>query len=108
MSKFTLGDYTNCRANISEILCDDELFANVCSEYTDKIIEVLEENERLKQFPIKLDNRIQKLEENLKSLKEMDTNDLNTQAVEDVAIIIGMSLNALLEFKKELDGDEWE
>ncbi len=63
------------------------------------------ENEQLKQFPIKLDNRIQKLEEDLKALKEMETDDLNPQAIEDVTIVIGMSLNALLEFRKELKGD---
>jgi hypothetical protein len=64
-----------------------------------------EENEQLKQIPIKLDNRIEKLQEDLQKLSEMDTADLNQQAVEDVATVIGMSLNALMEFRKELKGD---
>ena len=75
-------------------------------EYSNKLMNKLsDENEQLKQFPLKLDNRIQKLEESLKALKEMETDDLNPQAVEDVATVIGISLNALLEFKKELKGD---
>lgn len=64
------------------------------------------ENEQLKQFPVKLDNRIQKLEESLKALREMEDDDLNPQAVEDVATVIGISLNALMEFRKELKGDD--
>ena len=74
--------------------------------HSNQIINKLnDENEQLKQFPVKLDNRISKLEESLKALKEMETDDLNPQAVEDVATVIGMSLNALLEFRKELNGD---
>lgn len=74
-------------------------------ELHDEKEQLEKENEQLKQFPIKLDNRIQKLEESLKALREMEDDDLNPQAVEDVATVIAMSLNALLEFKKELKGD---
>ena len=55
---------------------------------------------------IKLDNRIQKLKEDLEKLTEMDKSDLNPQAVEDVATVIGISLNALMGFRKELKGDD--
>lgn len=72
---------------------------------TERIKELEEENEQLKQFPVKLDNRIQKLQEDLQKLTEMDKIDLNPQAVEDVATVIGISLNALLEFKKEMMND---
>lgn len=53
-----------------------------------------------------LDNRIEKLQEDLEKLKDMDnTEDLNPQAVEDVALVISMYISALKEFKKELIGD---
>lgn len=78
-------------------------------DYVSDVVDLLnnlhEENEQLKQFPIKLDDRIQKLKEDLKKLTEMDKSDLNPQAVEDVATVIGMSLNALMDFRKELNGD---
>ena len=64
--------------------------------------ELLKENEQLKQFPVKLENRIQKLQEDLQKLTEMDKSDLNPQAIEDVATVISISLNALMEFQKEL------
>ena len=74
----------------------------------EKYEELLDENEQLKEIPIKLDNRIEKLQEDLQKLSEIDTTDLNQQAVEDVATVIVMSLNALMEFRKELKGDvEW-
>ena len=75
------------------------------NEAFEKITELEKENEQLKQFPVKLNNRITKLEESFKALKEMETDDLNPQAVEDVATVIGMSLNALMEFRRELNGD---
>ena len=46
--QYTIGDYTNCRYDISEILKDDEVYCIVGTEYIDKIIKVLEENEQLK------------------------------------------------------------
>lgn len=46
--KYTIGDYTNCRYNICEILEDDEVYCIVGTEYADKIIKVLEENKQLK------------------------------------------------------------
>ena len=56
-----------------------------------------------------LDNRIEKLQEDLEKLKELDnTEDLNPRAVEDVALVLSISLNALKEFKKELIGDNDE
>jgi hypothetical protein len=56
-----------------------------------------------------LDNRIEKLQEDLEKLKELDnTEELNPQAVEDVALILSISFNALKEFKKELTGDDME
>ena len=73
-----------------------------------RVVDLLNENEQLKQFPVKLDNRITKLQEDLQKLSKMDTSDLNPKAVEDVATVIGMSLNALLEFRKELNGDDVE
>ena len=77
----------------------------IVNNYVDKIKEVEKENEHLKQFQIKLDNRIQKLKEDLEKLTEMDKSDLNPQAVEDVATVIGISLNALMGFRKELKGN---
>lgn len=76
-------------------LIDADGVADVLNDYE-------EENNQLKQFPVKLENRIQKLQEDLQKLIEMDTTDLNTQAVQDVATVISISLNALIEFKKEL------
>ena len=105
MTKYSKGEWTNARYDICEIECDGEVYCTVATKDVDLIIDVLNENEELKQFPIKLDNRIQKLEESLKALKEMETDDLNPQAVEDVATVIGISLNALMEFRKELEGD---
>jgi protein associated with RNAse G/E len=91
--------------NVLYIRVDGE--TRIISE--NKLEEVLnnlyDENEQLKQFPVKLDNRITKLQEDLQKLSKMDTSDLNPKAVEDVATVIGMSLNALLEFRKELKGD---
>ena len=105
MTKYSKGEWTNARYDICEIECDGEIYCTVATKDVDLIIDVLNENEELKQFPIKLDNRIQKLKEDLKKLTEMDKSDLNPQAVEDVATVIGMSLNALMEFRKELEGD---
>ena len=105
MTGYVKGDYTKCLEDICEIWYEDNLYCIVRTDDADKIIDVLNENEELKQYPIKLDNRIQKLEESLKALKEMETDDLNPQAVEDVATVIGISLNALMEFRKELKGD---
>ena len=136
MTKYSKGEWTNARYDICEIECDGEVYCTVATKDVELIIRVLnenedlkqslsqtlrelrygvkkvqrlaKENEQLKQFPVKLDNRISKLEESLKALKEMETDDLNPQAVEDVATVIGMSLNALLEFRKELNGDDVE
>lgn len=47
--QYSKGDYTNCIYDICEILKDDEVYCIVGTEYADKIIEVLEENERLKE-----------------------------------------------------------
>ena len=85
---------------------DDEPISPQCA--VEWLNYLYEENNRLKQFvlfPIILDNRIQQLEESLKILREMKDDDLNPQAVEDVATVIAMSLNALMEFRKELKGD---
>ena len=84
MSKYVKGDYTKCYEDICEIWYEDNLYCIVRTDDADKIIRVLNENEQLKQFPVKLDNRIQKLKEDLKALKEMGTDDLNPQAIEDV------------------------
>lgn len=46
--RYTKGDYTNCRSDICEILKDDELYCIVNMGDADKIIKLLEENERLK------------------------------------------------------------
>jgi hypothetical protein len=100
--------YKLSEPNGAYLIDDDKVYAHWIND-DDKIIDLLnalhEENEQLKQIPIKLDNRIEKLQEDLQKLSEMDTADLNQQAVEDVATVIGMSLNALMEFRKELKGD---
>ena len=46
--KYTIGDYTNCRYDICEILEDGEFFCVVGTDYVKSIINVLEENEQLK------------------------------------------------------------
>jgi len=68
-----------------------------------EIKKLKKENENLKQIPSRLDIRIEKLQDDLNKLSEMNTNDLNPQAVEDVSTVISISLNALLEFRKELE-----
>ena len=67
-----------------------------------EIKKLKKENENLKQIPSKLDIRIEKLQDDLNKLSEMNTNDLNPKAVEDVSTVLSISLNALLEFRKEL------
>lgn len=78
----------------------------------DEIVEVLnnkdveelkKEIRELKQIPSKLDIRIEKLQDDLNKLSEMNTKDLNPQAVEDVSTVLSISLNALLLFRKELE-----
>ena len=50
MTKYSKGDYTNCRCNICEIVDeDDEIVCNVVTEDFEKVIGILEENEQLKQ-----------------------------------------------------------
>lgn len=96
------GLYVICDGKLRETFSgiDDEYN---CSRIVRKLNILTDENDQLKQFPIKLNNRIQKLQEDLEKLREMDKTDLNPQSVEDIATVIGISLNALLEFKKECD-----
>lgn len=47
--KFTKGDWTTCYYSICEILCNDELLFTVATDDADKIIELLEEYDKLKQ-----------------------------------------------------------
>lgn len=48
--KYMKGDYTNCRCNICEIVDEyDDVFCNVATEDVDKIIEILNDYERLKK-----------------------------------------------------------
>ena len=55
MTKYSKGDYTNCRCNICEIVDeDDEIVCNVVTEDFEKVIGILEENERLKEENQKL------------------------------------------------------
>lgn len=68
-----------------------------------EIKKLKKEIRELKQIPSKLDIRIEKLQDDLNKLSEMNTKDLNPQAVEDVTTVISISLNALLEFRKELE-----
>lgn len=50
MVKYSKGDYTNCRCNICEIVDeDDEIVCNVVTEDFEKVVAILEENERLKE-----------------------------------------------------------
>ena len=94
------------KPNGAYLIDDDKPYAHWIND-DDKIIDLLndlvDENEQLKQFPVKLENRIQKLQEDLHKLTEMDKSDLNPQAIEDVATVISISLNALMEFQKELN-----
>ena len=49
MTKYSKGDYTNCRCNICEIVDeDDKIVCNVVTEDFEKVIGILEENEQLK------------------------------------------------------------
>ena len=47
--RFEMGDYTNCQYNICEILKDGEYYCTVATKDVDLIINVLDENEQLKQ-----------------------------------------------------------
>ena len=47
---YTKGDYTQCLEHICEIWYEDNLYCIVRTEDADKILEVLNENEQLKQF----------------------------------------------------------
>ena len=46
---YTKGDYTKCYEDICEIWYEDNLYCIVRTENADKILEVLNENEQLKQ-----------------------------------------------------------
>lgn len=98
--------YKLSEPNGAYLIDGDRVYAHWIND-DDKIIDLLndlvDENEQLKQFPVKLENRIQKLQEDLHKLTEMDKSDLNPQAIEDVATVISISLNALMEFQKELN-----
>lgn len=52
----------------------------------------------------KLDDRIDSFKNDLERLSNLkdEEPDLNTQAIEDVAFVIDLSMNNLLQFKKEL------
>ena len=70
MTKYSKGDYTNCRCNICEIVDeDDEIVCNVVTEYFEKVIGILEENEKLKEqnefLQKRLDCIIQSLQNDL-------------------------------------------
>lgn len=98
--------------HISEEKVDEELeytynvFAD--SMQGDEVVNRLnEQDNEIQRIYSTLDNRIEKLQEDLEKLKELDnTEDLNPQAVEDVALFLSISLNSLKEFNKELVGDE--
>ena len=68
MTKYSKGDYTNCRYDICEILRDDEVYCIVGTGYADKIIKVLEENEQLKEEIKDLNDVLARYEE--RELKE--------------------------------------
>lgn len=51
MIKYRKRDYTNCRCNICEIVDEyDDVFCNVATEDVDKIVEILNDYERLKKI----------------------------------------------------------
>ena len=53
-----------------------------------------------------LDNRIATFQRDLKKLKDLENDsDLNPMAINDIAFVIDLSMNALLQFKKELQSD---
>lgn len=53
-----------------------------------------------------LDNRINTFQRDLKKLKDLENDsDLNPMAINDIAFVIDLSMNALLQFKKELQTD---
>ena len=80
---------------------------NVFVDSIDGVVDLLNEQyNEIQRIYSTLDNRMEKLQEDLEKLKELDnTEDLNPRAVEDVALVLSISLNALKEFKKELIGD---
>ena len=56
MREFKKGEWTNARYDICEIECDGEVYCTVATKDVDLIINVLNENEQLK-------DKIKKLEE---------------------------------------------
>ena len=51
----------------------------------------------------KLDCRVNRFQKDLLKLSELkDDTDLNQQAIEDIAFVMDLSMNALIQFKKEL------
>lgn len=69
MTKYSKGDYTNCRCNICEIVDeDDKIVCNVVTEDFEKVIGILEENEKLKQAYDDAKSDVEKYEQILKDI----------------------------------------
>ena len=70
MTKYSKGDYANCRCNICEIVDeDDEVVCMVITEDFEKIIGILEENEKLKQTIAETEKMIQSTYDELTKLR---------------------------------------
>lgn len=122
--KYTKGEWTNCRYDICEIECDGEIYCTVATKDVDLIINVLNENEQLKQqlriFEDGLKSEIKetklamedwnecltdckKLKEENEQLKQTiqeyyeTTNADGKQIISDLADLIGMRLKGDVE-----------
>ena len=73
MSEYSKGDYTKCYTDICEIWYEDNLYCIVRTEDADKIIDVLNENEQLKNSVDILDKvRNELIDENEQLKQEVD------------------------------------
>ena len=61
MTKYSKGEWTNARYDICEIECDGEVYCTVATKDVDLIIDVLNENEQLKQSVNNLKDTIIKI-----------------------------------------------
>lgn len=59
MTKYSKGEWTNARYDICEIECDGDVYCTVATKDVDLIINVLEENEQLKQTNQRLNDELQ-------------------------------------------------
>ena len=102
---YTKGDYTQCLEHICEIWYEDNLYCIVRTEDADKILEVLNENEQLKQFKENvfdlIDARTKAYEH--KPFSARVSNPANPNYDEDVDRLARLS--ELQQLRKELKGD---